>query len=80
MELIMSTLTYKEVDSFLFINIQQNQLMSIQPQELNEYDMDLVSGGKHPAEHLLMPMECGQRRSSSGINIDMREALRHLIT
>jgi hypothetical protein len=80
MELIMSTLTYKEVDSFLFINIQQKQLMSHQPQELNECDIDLVSGGKHPAEHLMMPMECGQRRTHSGTNINMREALRHLFT
>jgi hypothetical protein len=45
MELIMSTLTYREVDNFLFNDIKQQQFLSDQPHELNEYDMDLVSGG-----------------------------------
>jgi hypothetical protein len=45
MELIMNTLTYKEVDSFLFNDIKQHQFMSGQPRELNKHDVDLVSGG-----------------------------------
>jgi hypothetical protein len=49
MELIMDTLTYKKTDSFLFNNIQQQQILSDQPRELNEYEIDLVSGGFNPA-------------------------------
>jgi hypothetical protein len=55
MELIMNTITYKEVDSFLFNNIQQHQFLSEQPRELNEVDMDFVSGGNSPFEQ---PKEC----------------------
>jgi hypothetical protein len=41
----MTTLTYNEVSNFLFEDYRKNSFLSEMPRELNEVDIDNVSGG-----------------------------------
>jgi hypothetical protein len=74
----MSTLTYKEVDSFLFNNIQHHQFLSNQPRELNGYDMDFVSGG-NMVDDIFRIFENLPRTPRCSGHLDMREAILCLV-